>query len=185
MGTRCAIGYVDADNKARVSFCHWDGYIHNGVGQELNKRKYKHFLAVKELVGDTTLSSIIPTVERNKDFRTNSRFTVKQTFNKKELLEEIDKKHTWEWAYMYIFVAKEGKWYVSQGSTLTPLSAHFVEKSLDCSTYDCEDDIITDLLKDGAIDLEEASKAIDTSIYELSVADIVENYLKEGYKVKL
>jgi hypothetical protein len=37
MGTRSAIGYKLPNGKIRAKYCHWDGYVEDGVGQTLQE----------------------------------------------------------------------------------------------------------------------------------------------------
>ena len=122
MGTRSAIGVMHGD-KAKVVYCHWDGYLdHNGriLLEHYDSAKANHLVALGGM------SSLKPNVEIPEGVEhsfekpaegitvfygrdrgeTGNEFQV--SFSDKELFEQFD------WCE-YFYVMKDGVWYVSQG----------------------------------------------------------------------
>jgi hypothetical protein len=67
MSTRSAIGVVTWDGKVKAVYCHYDGYINNGVG-ELLCTKYKDIFKVHQLVNGGSMSALGPLVRETKYF---------------------------------------------------------------------------------------------------------------------
>jgi hypothetical protein len=57
MSTRSAIGMVTWDGRIKAVYCHFDGYIKNGVGEMLCTR-YKDIFKVNQLIDGGSISTL-------------------------------------------------------------------------------------------------------------------------------
>lgn len=57
MATRSTISVVQKDNSVKSIYCHWDGYIDNGVGENL-KKYFNTYQCANDVISEGDLSSI-------------------------------------------------------------------------------------------------------------------------------
>lgn len=122
MGTRSAIGVMHG-NKAKVVYCHWDGYLdHNGriLLEHYNSAKANHLVALGGMSSLRKNIEIPEGVEHSFDApqkditvfygrdrgETGNEFLV--CFSDSEMFEKFD------WCE-YFYIMKDGVWYVSEG----------------------------------------------------------------------
>lgn len=65
MSTNSLIGRKIADNKVEYIYCHWDGYIENGVGDTLSSYYLNNDKKINQLFENGNLSSLYDTIEDN------------------------------------------------------------------------------------------------------------------------
>lgn len=63
MGTKSFIGLEYPDNTIKAIYCHWDGYVHGGVGETLLEW-YKDIEKVKGLISLGSLSVLRKSIEK-------------------------------------------------------------------------------------------------------------------------
>ena len=57
MSTRSAIGYLTPNGNVRAIYCHWDGYVNNGVGEMLIN-EWQSAYRVAQLVESGNMSQL-------------------------------------------------------------------------------------------------------------------------------
>jgi hypothetical protein len=122
MGTRSAIGVLHGD-KAKVVYCHWDGYLsHNGqiLLEHYNSAKANHLVALGGLSSLRTEVEIPEGVEHSFDkpaenitvFYGRDRGETGQEF--KVCFTDTEMYQNFDWCE-YFYLMKDGVWYVSEG----------------------------------------------------------------------
>ncbi len=122
MGTRSAIGVMHG-NKAKVVYCHWDGYLeHNGkiLQEHYNSAKANHLVALGGMSSLRKNIEIPEGVEHSFD-KPQDDITVfygrdrgeegnefQVCFSDKEMFEKFD------WCE-YFYIMQDGVWFVSEG----------------------------------------------------------------------
>ncbi len=123
MGTRSAIGVMHG-NKAKVVYCHWDGYVdHNGriLQEHYNSPKANHLVALGNISSLKPNIEIPEGVEHSfnepaKDitvFYGRDRGEEGQEFEVCFSDAEMYEKFPW---CEYFYIMKDGVWYVSEGA---------------------------------------------------------------------
>lgn len=100
MSTRCLIAIENPDKTYDVIYCHFDGYVRGGVGEELFKN-YKERRKVENLISLGNRRQLVETAPENELY--NEPYT--KYNNLDELIEEL--KNMIE--YIYIFDLND-KW---------------------------------------------------------------------------
>ena len=142
MGTRSVIAVENAETKqVRAIYCHWNGYVHGGVGETLHLH-YQDENKIAELIALGSLSSLQERVapaegekhdfdnpaegvtiayhrDRGEDFEAPQEYETAQA-----LLNVAGDKY---WA-QYVYLRRDGKWYV--GSPFEPKNGFVTVESV-------------------------------------------------------
>ena len=108
MATRSTISVVQEDNSVKSVYCHWDGYIENGVGQEL-KTFFNSYRLANKVISEGDLSSINRGyIDSYNSLRGDS--VLVNQFPDIKSFESSD----YEQSFNYLF--EDGEWKVSRGN---------------------------------------------------------------------
>jgi hypothetical protein len=135
MATRSAIGILREDGSINAVYCHWDGYIDDGVGQTLFEN-YNSTSKVEDLIFLGNISSLGEEIGEKHDF--DKRVKNWTTFygrdrgeeyqEAKKFLHKLDFHQHFNWSdYYYLYDEAESKWlYKSSGAKeYRKLETHF------------------------------------------------------------
>jgi hypothetical protein len=118
MGTHSRIGKLLPNGKVKSIYCHYDGYLHGGVGEDLINH-YQDEEKVDALLELGNLSGLGKEIGQKQDFndfpRQNPDWCLaygrdrgeKNQEAKEVSLNEYETNLNWEYIYLY----KEGKWH--------------------------------------------------------------------------
>ena len=142
MGTRSVIAVEDAETKkVKAIYCHWDGYVHSGVGETLHLH-YQDEDKISELLALGSISSlqenVAPAEGVEHDFE-NPADGVTIAYHR-DRGEDYDPPQEYEtaqallnvagdryWAE-YVYLRRDGKWYV--GSPFEPKNGFVTVESV-------------------------------------------------------
>lgn len=113
MATRSIVAYIDKETgKVRATYCHWDGYIKGGVGEELFDN-YNTYETAKSLVDACSVySSIAGEIE----FMEDCADFLHYEFQNFEEFEDFVKDGADGTDFAYIFMQREhpAEWFVTR-----------------------------------------------------------------------
>ena len=113
MATRSIVAYIDKETgKVRATYCHWDGYIKGGVGEELFDN-YNTYETAKSLVDACSVySSIAGEIE----FMEDCADFLHYEFQNFEEFEDFVKEGADGTDFAYIFMQREApaEWFVTR-----------------------------------------------------------------------
>lgn len=109
MSTRCEIGYMNTDGTIGAFYCHYDGYIKGGVGEDLYKfyegeeKRNKSYNLVA--IGDMAVLGAEPDLCKKYVDDTSE---LKTYYNEEEYIENFG-----DISYRYLYM-RDGHWYVAK-----------------------------------------------------------------------
>ena len=104
MATRSMIGYINKNNRVKLGYCHYDGYLeHNGI---VLQNYYNNMEIVKNLLKGKGIHFLTDNIRKNRYFREDD--LLLNHIRLDDLLMNLDKEMMI--CYFYLYHEKMNKW---------------------------------------------------------------------------
>jgi hypothetical protein len=119
MGTHARIGKLLPDGKVRSIYCHYDGYLQGGVGEDLSSH-YQNESKVDALLDLGNLSGIGKEIGEKQDFNDFTKQNVHWCLaygrdrgqkGQEATFTESEEEYSKDGDYPYIYLYKNGEWW--------------------------------------------------------------------------
>lgn len=117
MATRSVVGYINKETGAvRAAYCHWDGYIKGGVGEELFDKFNSYESAVSLIDESPVYASIAGEIELMENCQEYEHYE----FQNFEDFEDFIAEGADGTDYVYIFMQREApaEWFVTRSGRI-------------------------------------------------------------------
>ena len=102
MSTRSAIGYLTPNGNVRAIYCHWDGYVNNGVGEMLITEWQPAYL-VAQLVESGNMSQLEIDIKSSYFYGRDRGETVDISTDEFESILEFSSSYLGDCEYVYLY----------------------------------------------------------------------------------
>tara|TARA_B110000259_G_scaffold68205_1_gene80377 strand:+ start:2163 stop:2570 length:408 start_codon:yes stop_codon:yes gene_type:complete len=102
MSTRSAIGYLTPNGNVRAIYCHWDGYVNNGVGEMLINH-WQPAYRVAQLVESGHMSQLEIDIKSSYFYGRDRGETVDISTDEFESILEFSSSYLGDCEYVYLY----------------------------------------------------------------------------------